>query len=146
MATSSKPPLCNVIYIYFKVTLSSVKNQEEVERSVCSYVLSMQRQQASDDEIYERLNNMCNDIGCHLKIYEDTILPFQDTSGAATAVHRKILFEDAIDAAASAQRKFPFDDTSRKLQLRRRMLKKRHPMICLRILRNFKQANLLRIN
>ena len=102
MENSPKPPLCDVIYAYCKVALSVVKNQEEVERSVCSYVLSMQRQQASDDEIYERLNNMCNDIGCHLKIYEDTILPFQDTSGAATAVHRKILFEDAIDAAASA--------------------------------------------
>ena len=53
MATSSKPPLCDVIYIYCKVALPAVKNQKEVERSVRAYVLLMQQQQASDDEIYE---------------------------------------------------------------------------------------------
>ena len=53
MSPSSKPPLCDVIYIYCKVALPAVENQEEVERSVRAYVLSMQQQQASDDEIYE---------------------------------------------------------------------------------------------
>ena len=53
MAPSSKPYLCDVIYIYCKVVLPSVKNQEEVERSVRAYALWMQQQQASDDEIYE---------------------------------------------------------------------------------------------
>ena len=50
----SQPTLCDVIYIYCKVELPSVKNQEEVEISVRAYVLLMQQQQASDDEIYER--------------------------------------------------------------------------------------------
>ena len=45
----------------------------------------MQQQQASDDEIYESMNHMCNAIGCPLKFYEDTILYFEDTSGVATA-------------------------------------------------------------
>ena len=53
MAPSSKPPLCNVIYIYCRVALPAVENQEEVERSVRAYVLLMQQQQASDDEIYK---------------------------------------------------------------------------------------------
>ena len=53
MALSYKPPLCDVIYIYCKVALPAVKNQEEVERSVRAYVLLMQQQQASDDGIYE---------------------------------------------------------------------------------------------
>ena len=48
-------------------------------------MLSMQQQQASDDEIYEGMNKMCNEIGCPLKYYKDTILPFEDTSGAAAA-------------------------------------------------------------
>ena len=59
MAPSYKPPLCDVIYVYCKAALLVVDNQEEVERSVCAYVLSMQQQkQASDDEIYEGLNKM----------------------------------------------------------------------------------------
>ena len=53
MATFSKPTLYDVIYIYCKVALPSVKNKEEAERSVRAYVLLMQQQQASDDEIYE---------------------------------------------------------------------------------------------
>ena len=53
MAPSSKPPLCDVIYIYCKVALPSVGNQEEVEISVRAYVLLIQKQKASDDEIYE---------------------------------------------------------------------------------------------
>ena len=46
----------------------------------------MQQQQASDDEIYEGMDKMCNKIGCPLKFYEDTIIIFEDTSGAAAAV------------------------------------------------------------
>ena len=45
----------------------------------------MQQQQASDDEIYEGMKKMCNDIGCPLKFYENTILHFEDTSGADAA-------------------------------------------------------------
>ena len=45
----------------------------------------MQQQQASNDETYEVMNKMCNDIGCPLKFYENTILPFEDTSGTAAA-------------------------------------------------------------
>ena len=52
MAPSYKPPLCDVIYIYCKVVLPAVENQEEVERSVRAYVMLMQQQQTSDDEIY----------------------------------------------------------------------------------------------
>ena len=52
MAPSYKPYLCDVIYVYCKDTLPAVKNQEEVEISVHSYVLSMQQQQASYDEKY----------------------------------------------------------------------------------------------
>ena len=85
MTPSSKPPLCDVIYVYCKSALPAVKNQEEAERSVHAYVLSMQQQQASDDEIYEGMNKICNEIGFSLKFYEDTILPFEDTSGAAAA-------------------------------------------------------------
>ena len=85
MAPSSKPPLCDVIYVYCKAALTAVKNQDKVERSVCAHVLSMQQQHASDDEIYEDMNKMCNEVGCPLKFYEDTILPFEDTSGAAAA-------------------------------------------------------------
>ena len=44
MAYYSKPPLCDVIYIYCKVALPAVENQEEVERSVRAYVLLMQQQ------------------------------------------------------------------------------------------------------
>ena len=66
MAPSSKLPVCYVIYVYCKGALPAVENQEEVERSVRAYVLSMQQQQTSDDEIYEGLKNMCNDIGCPL--------------------------------------------------------------------------------
>ena len=39
MAPSSKPPLCDVIYVYYKVALPEVENQKEVERLVCAYVL-----------------------------------------------------------------------------------------------------------
>ena len=53
MTPSSKPPLCDVIYIYCKVALPSVENQEEVERSVLDNVLLTQKQQAPDDEIYK---------------------------------------------------------------------------------------------
>ena len=55
MAPSSKPLLCDVIYVYCKVALPAVKNKEEVEveRSVHAYVLLMQQQQSYDDEIYE---------------------------------------------------------------------------------------------
>ena len=53
MAPSSKPPLCDVIYIYCKVTLPLVENQEEIEISVRAYVMLMQQQQVSGDEIYE---------------------------------------------------------------------------------------------
>ena len=59
--------------------------EEELERLVRAYMLSMQQQQAFDDEIYEGMNKMCNEIGCPLKYYKDTILPFEDTSGAAAA-------------------------------------------------------------
>ena len=62
----------------------------------------MQQQQASGDEIYEGLNTMCNEIVCPLKFYEDTILPFEDTSGAADAAQRKVPFEDTSGAAAAA--------------------------------------------
>ena len=48
-------------------------------------MLSMQQQQASDDELYEGLNKMCNEIGCPMKFYKDKIIPFEDTSGAAAA-------------------------------------------------------------
>ena len=105
LAPSSKPPLCNVIYVYCKAALPAVKNKEEVERSVHAYVISMQQQQSSNDEIYEGLNNMCNDISCPLKFYEDTITPFEDTSGAAAAAQRKVPFEDTSGADAAAQRK-----------------------------------------
>ena len=71
MSYSSKRPLCDVIYIYSKVVLPEVKNQEEVEISLRAYVLLIQQQQAPDDEIYEGLKNMCNAIGCTLNIYED---------------------------------------------------------------------------
>ena len=77
-----------------------------------AYVLSMQQQQASDDEIYEDLNKICNNIGCPLKFYKNTILPFEDTSGAAAAVQRKVPFEDIIGATAAVQRKVPFEDIS----------------------------------
>ena len=52
---------------------------------MCAYVVSMQQQQVSDDEIYEGMNKMYNEIGCPLKFYEDTILPFEDTCGTAAA-------------------------------------------------------------
>ena len=53
MTPSSKTLLCDVTYIYCKVTLPSVENQEEVEIWVCAYVLLMQQQQLYNDEIYE---------------------------------------------------------------------------------------------
>ena len=63
----------------------------------------MQQQQVSDDEIYEGLKNMCNDIGCHLKIYEDKIFPFDNTSDAAAYTKRKVPFGGTIGADAAAQ-------------------------------------------
>ena len=56
MAPYSKPPLCDAIYIYCKVALTSVENQENVERSVRAYVLFIQQQQQQecDDEIFGR--------------------------------------------------------------------------------------------
>ena len=53
-------------------------------------VVSMQQQQPSNDEIYEGLNKICNEIGHPLKFYEDTIHPFEDTSCAAVAAQRKV--------------------------------------------------------
>ena len=58
MEPSSKPILCGVIYFYCKVALPAVENPEEVEISVRAYILLMQQQKASDDEIYEGLNTM----------------------------------------------------------------------------------------
>ena len=99
MVPSYKPLLCDVIYIYFKVALPAEENPEEVERSVRAYVMSMQQQQVSNDEIYECLNMMCNEIGCPLKFYEDTILPFEDKSGAAAAAQQKVPFEDTVSVS-----------------------------------------------
>ena len=96
MEPSSKPILCDFIYLYFKIALPAVENPEEVKRSVCAYVLLMQHQQSPDDKIYEGLNMMRNEIGCPLNFYDDKIIPFGDKNGAA----------------AYAQRKFPFEDTS----------------------------------
>ena len=103
METSSKPPLCDVIYVYCKATLPVVENQGEVEISVRAYVLSIQQQQASDDEIYEGLNKMCNDIGYTLKFYENTILPFENTRGVATAAQRKV-YKVASDALSQTSK------------------------------------------
>ena len=105
MAHSSTPPLCDVIYVYCKSALPAVKSQEEVDRSVRACVLSMQQQQASDDEIYEGLNKMWNEIGCPLKFYKYIILTFEDTSGAAAAAQRKVPFEDTSGPAVAEQRK-----------------------------------------
>ena len=52
MAPYYKPLVFDVIYLYCKVALSEVEKPEELESLVCDYVLSMQQQQASDDEIY----------------------------------------------------------------------------------------------
>ena len=49
------------------------------------YVLSMEKQQASDEKIYEGMNKMCNEIGCPLKFYEDTILTFEYIRSASAA-------------------------------------------------------------
>ena len=65
----------------------------------------MKQQQASDDEIYEGLNTICNDIVYPLNFYEDTIPPFEDTSDAAAAAQQKVPFEDKSGAAEAAQRK-----------------------------------------
>ena len=48
---------------------------------------------------------MCNEIGCPLKFYEDTILPFEDTSGAATAAQQKV-DKEASDASSRASKEF----------------------------------------
>ena len=105
IAPSSKPLLCDVIYVYSKAALLAVENQEEVERSVHAYALSMHQQQASDDEIYEGLNKMCNEIGCPLQSYEDAILPFEDTSGAAAAAQQKV-DREASNASSRASKEF----------------------------------------
>ena len=107
MAPSSEPFLCDFIYVYCKIALPAVENPEEVERSVRAYVLSMQQQQqqASDDEIYEGLNTMYNEIGCPLNFYEETILHFEDKSGAAAAAQRKVPFGDTSGADEAAHRK-----------------------------------------
>ena len=102
-APSYKPLLYDVIYIYCKVVLAAGKNQEDVDISVRTYLLPMQQQQASDDEIYEGLNNMCNAIGCPLRFYWDTILHFEDKSGAAAAAQWNVTFEDTSGTAAAAQ-------------------------------------------
>ena len=106
MAPSSKPPLCDVIYVYCEAALPVVKDQEEVERSVHAYVLSMQQQQASDDEIYEGLNKMYNEIGCPFKFYEDAILPFEDASVVAAAAQWKV-DKEASNASSQASKEFP---------------------------------------
>ena len=104
-ASFFKPPLCDVIYDCCKAALPEIKNQEEVEISVHAYVLSMQQQKGSGDEIYEGSHKMCNDIGCPLKFYEDTILPFEDTSGAAAAAKQKVE-KEACDASSQASKEF----------------------------------------
>ena len=48
---------------------------------------------------------MCNEIGCNLKFYKDTILHFEDKSVAAAAAQLKVSFEGTGGAAAAAQRK-----------------------------------------
>ena len=82
--------MSTVIYVYCKVALPAVENPEEVEISACANVLSMQQQQVCNDEIYEDLNTTCNEIGCPLKFYEDTIRPFEYTSGPDVAAQRKV--------------------------------------------------------
>ena len=76
MAPSSETPFCDVIYVYYKVEIEAVKNQEEVYRLVRNYVLLMQQQQAFN-EIYEGLEKMYNDIVCSLNVYDDAITPFE---------------------------------------------------------------------
>ena len=66
-----------------------------------AYVLSMQQQQSSDDEIYEGMNKMCNEIGYPFKFYEDTIPLFEDTIGAAAAVQKRV-DKEAYDASSRA--------------------------------------------
>ena len=59
---------------------------------------------------------ICNEVGCPLKFYEDTMLPFEDTSGAAAAAQQKFTFEDTSGAAEAAQREFDkeaYDASSR---------------------------------
>ena len=70
-----------------------------------AYVLSIQQQQASDDEIYEGFNKMGNEIGCPFKFYEDTILTFEAISGAAAAAQRKV-DKEASDASSRASKEF----------------------------------------
>ena len=70
-----------------------------------AYVLSMKQQQSSDDEIYEVMNKICNEIGCPLKFYKDTILPFKDTSGAAAAAYWKV-DKESSDALSWASKEF----------------------------------------
>ena len=67
MVPSSKTPLCDVIYVYCKALLPAAKNKGEIDRSLHAYGMSTKQKQAPDDEIYEGLNTMCNDIGCTLK-------------------------------------------------------------------------------
>ena len=57
----------------------------------------------SDDEIYEGLIKMCNEIGCPLKFYKDAILPFEDTSGAAAAAQQKVDREASNDLSQASK-------------------------------------------
>ena len=50
---------------------------------------------------------MCNDIGCPLKFYKDTILLFEDTSGAAAAAQWKVDRETS-DASSQASKEFSY--------------------------------------
>ena len=68
-------------------------------------MFSIQQQQASNYEIYEILNKMCNEIGCPLKFYEDKILPFGDKSGASAAAQRKA-DKKASDASSRVSKDF----------------------------------------
>ena len=68
-------------------------------------MLTIQKQQSSYDEIYENMNKMCNEIGCRLKFYKDTILHFEDTSGAGAAAWRRVE-KEASDASSRASKGF----------------------------------------
>ena len=46
---------------------------------------------------------MCNEIGCPLKFYKDTILPFEDTSGAAADAQQKVDREASNDLSQASK-------------------------------------------
>ena len=52
-------------------------------------------------EIYKGMNKICNEICCPLKFYKDTILTFEDTSGAAAAACCKF-DKEASDASSQS--------------------------------------------